>query len=591
MRILMFVIATVFTFQTLFTQEYFANHFKGVVIDAATNVAIPHVHFIYSNSKGFTSDENGIFHFVDSLKSLNVKISCIGYQTRYIALTANNEHTIYLKGVAEKLSEIELVYIDKKKELLKKVIKNIPKNYPSEKEIITGIVHERVFMDSLSQDTIYSATYNVKFNKLDYSKKHKTGNLSLFKGEAKFNKVKDSIPTIFYGVLHSVHSKDIIMNRTAPLDLKKLNDYKLTIKDTLQYENSKLIRLAFLVDDLHGNLFIDSKSFAVVKGEYWLSGQTSALERLRGFERKERYFSVYYGLYPDNKWRLKFIQFSGKYIQRIEKKVLTFFLKDGFIIRKFEPTREIIPFEKTLAYNTPGVLAENVTTDLNTFSTNDHKLKNSLKIYTFFNKLRIEYAIKIFPLQIQSYSSYFTFLDENISNPEDKRRNLLTFNYSFFYALQKTLQIELSFTKSISKKTLSANSIGISKLFNLDSFGRFNFSLGIHGGYRQVYDNPIEHSFEGDLSIRNKIFKKGTVSIYLGQKEYYFSPQGSLNCRLSNHLMLSLNAMYYSPFSSYPSVAIEDFKGLFRKSMSYRIESKDIVKNKFSYGVGLVINL
>lgn len=576
---------------SLCAQELAVNHFKGIVLDTNSKNPIPFAHFTYDNSKGFTSNDKGTFYVTDLAESIAVKVSCIGYQTQYATLNANTPKTIFLSSAVETLDEIELVYVDEKKELLKKVIANIPKNYPNKKEIITGVIHEGVFVDSLFQDTIYNAEYNVTFNKLEYSKKRKTGNLVLEKGEATIYKMKDSVPAIFYGVLHSVHSNDIVMRRSAPLRLSKLDSYKLTIKDTLFYDNLTLIKVAFQTDDFHGNLFVDADSYAVAKGEYWSKGKTSAIERLRGFERKERYYSVHYDKYSDEKWRLKFIHFMGSYTQKRKGEVQTFYLKDNFIIRGFEPVSELIPHNTTMHFNTPGVLADNVISDFSSSNTDSETFQKKLKAYRFFSKFRFELAVDAYPINVQPYSLSFNFLENPVKNPAKNRKTHLALSSNYFYDVTKTLQIELNFTSSVSKNTLSVFALGASKKINLDAFGKFKLLVGTQIGYRRIFDNPFEHAFTGNLSINGKTFKKDKVNLYLGQKEYYLSPKAGLNFSLSNRLTFSLSAQYFYPFSSRPSVLIEDAKGLFKKSVSYRIESKNIVENKFSYGMGLVLNL
>ena len=167
----------------------------------------------------------------------------------------------------------------------------------------------------------------------------------------------------------------------------------------------------------------------------------------------------------------------------------------------------------------------------------------------------------------------------------------MAFSNNYFYDVTKSLQLELNFTSSISKNTLSMYSLGISKSIAFDAFGKFKLLLGTQVGYRRIFDNPIEHSFSGNLLIRGRTFKKGKVNIYLGHKEYYFSPQMGLNFKLSDRLTLSLNTRYFFTFNSHPIVLIEDAKGLFKKSVSYRIEHKNIVENKFNYGVGFVFSL
>ena len=74
MKKLIFVLVLMF-FKTSLGQELYNHRFKGIVLDAHSKTAIPFVHFTYSNSKGFTSNEKGVFHFVDTLERIHVKMS------------------------------------------------------------------------------------------------------------------------------------------------------------------------------------------------------------------------------------------------------------------------------------------------------------------------------------------------------------------------------------------------------------------------------------------------------------------------------------------------------------------------------------
>jgi hypothetical protein len=106
---------TQFDGQSLLAQIHTSHPFNGTVLDTTTNKAIPFVHFTYSNSKGFTTNEKGVFQISDVQKNLLVKVSCIGYQTKYVTISAEKENIIYLDSAIEKLNEVELLHIDKKK--------------------------------------------------------------------------------------------------------------------------------------------------------------------------------------------------------------------------------------------------------------------------------------------------------------------------------------------------------------------------------------------------------------------------------------------------------------------------------------------
>jgi hypothetical protein len=279
----------------------------------------------------------------------------------------------------------------------------------------------------------------------------------------------------------------------------------------------------------------------------------------------------------------------GNYSQKSNGKTQSFYLKDNFIIRGFEPINELISHKNTVRFNTPGVLAEKVA--VNFSNVESEKFQKKLKIFQFLSKLRFELAIEAYPMSVQPYSFDFPFLEKSISNTVENKKTHTALSSNYFYDISKSLQVEFNFTNSITKNTLSLYSLGASKRIHLNPYGKFNILFGAHIGYRKVFDNPILYSFNGHLTIRGKTFKKDNVNVYVGQKEYFFSHQGSFTYNLSNRLTLSISANYFSPFNSHPTVFIEDAKGLFKKSISYNIESKKIVENKFSYGLGLVLSL
>ncbi len=98
------------------------KQFQGVVLDITTHQPIPFVHFSYAKRKGFVSNEKGAFQIIEPFESIKVKVSAIGYISQTIDLKPNKKEVIYLDNNIEQLNEVELVLIDQKKELLKRVI-------------------------------------------------------------------------------------------------------------------------------------------------------------------------------------------------------------------------------------------------------------------------------------------------------------------------------------------------------------------------------------------------------------------------------------------------------------------------------------
>ncbi len=593
-------IASLFLWLFLITSTIYAQNnsyqFSGMVIDAKSKEAIPFVHLSYSNTKGFTTNEQGRFSFYETTEAIKVKVSCVGYKSQVLEFTPGKNHVINLNSNTVKLNEIELVYINKEKELLKKVLENIPKNYPNENEKLTGIIYEGVFTDTAFKDTIYNANYQVAFNKQDYSKTRMEGNLSILQGEATIHKNKDSIPTIFYGVLHSVHSQDVVMSRKWPLTTKKLENLKLKIVDTLFLDNLKLLKLTFTGNNSQGSLLIDTNSYAIVKAEYFKKGKTSFLETLDGFERNDSYFTVNYEQYLDQKWRLKHLYFLGEYSKKVKDKNLKFYLKDHFVIRGYEPALKLISFNKTVGYGATGLLLEKVQPNIIYKSSANKTIMKKVGMYNVLKNINSEVAVGIFQTNINPYSVSFPFLQRPITKPVQEKEYAFTFNQNFFYNFKNNYRIKLGFSSSILDRSFSSYSLGIAKNAHLDPFGKFFVSIGVNLGYRRLFDNVGNYEIPSNLEINSKTFKKNEVTIYVGQEESFVSPEINITYKLSKRLTMNLGTQYFVTSNSMPSVLFRDASGFFRKSTFYNTEiikstSSRIITNKSTYSLGFVFGL
>lgn len=586
-----------FIFSYIAYSQSIVYKFNGKVIDASSKEPIPFVHFTYENSKGFTTDEQGNFTFNETTKKFQVKLSCVGYQSKIYEFTQSNiPHQIYLSPHTEQLNGIELVYINKEKELLKKVLENISKNYPNENEKLTGTIYEAVFTDAAFKDTIYNAKYQVAFNKQDYTKKRREGNLSLIQGVATIHKKRDSIPSIFYGVLHSVHSQDIVMSRKWPLSSKNFEKLKLKIEDTLYLDNLKLLKLSFTSQNTRGSFLIDANSYAIVKGEYFIKGKTSFMEKLKGFERKDFYYNVSYEKYLDHKWRLKHLYFLGAYAKQYKGSSLNFYLKDHFVITDYEPALKLIPFNKSVAYSTVGLFTEKIQPNIIYKSNANKTLIKKEGLYNVLKNINSEVAVGIYQIRINPYSVSFPFFQKPIIKPDQEEKYNFIFNQNFFYGSRNNYKIKLGLSSSMLDRSFSSYSLGIGKSAHLDPFGKFVVSMGVNLGYRRVFDNVGNYEIPSNLEINGDTFKTNEVSIYVGQKEAFVSPEINFTYKLSKRLNMSLGTQYFVALNSTPSVLIRDSSGFFRKSTFYNPEiinstSSRIITNKTTYRLGLVFGL
>lgn len=111
------------------------------VIDALSKKPVVYATVILKQAnRGVISDDNGNFRIPDIYKSRldTLRVSCIGFQTRFIPLiTQNNDsiNSIELIPKTESLDEVTLVHENKKKRMtpgrvVKEAIRRIPENYP-----------------------------------------------------------------------------------------------------------------------------------------------------------------------------------------------------------------------------------------------------------------------------------------------------------------------------------------------------------------------------------------------------------------------------------------------------------------------------
>ena len=84
----------------------------------------------------------------------------------------------------------------------------------------------------------------MKVDKFSYSSKRSWGNVEII--DSSINIIDlDSVRVKFYAGVHTVHSYDFVMKKSGPLSLSNLHTYLLKIRDTVFYENNKLIRLDY----------------------------------------------------------------------------------------------------------------------------------------------------------------------------------------------------------------------------------------------------------------------------------------------------------------------------------------------------------
>lgn len=118
-------------------------------MDQENHQPIPFAHF-QSPQGGFISNQEGRFALTvnDSIGSLQVFISAIGYASKQVTLSSAIINKVRLQPVDVRLDEVVLAYEDPAIGLIKKVIENLPKNYPNTFEQLHGEINENTYWDA-----------------------------------------------------------------------------------------------------------------------------------------------------------------------------------------------------------------------------------------------------------------------------------------------------------------------------------------------------------------------------------------------------------------------------------------------------------
>lgn len=152
------------------TESYAQSSISGTVYEKFDTIPLSFVNIYIKNRPiGTITNDAGqyIFHFPDSLKNDSLYISCIGYKTlrrKLSEISTDKPFTIYLDTCSYNIKQVfvmpegESAYT-----IVKKAIKNIPKNYPRKAYFL-----EAFYREICMRDTKYTRLIEASLNIQDY---------------------------------------------------------------------------------------------------------------------------------------------------------------------------------------------------------------------------------------------------------------------------------------------------------------------------------------------------------------------------------------------------------------------------------------
>ncbi len=339
-------IPTLVFFQILFACTVFSQTeyltLTGKVLDKKSKQAVPFAHIgIPEKGIGTTTGFDGSFHFKlpKAFENSSLTVSYMGFET-YSQPTKNfkNGSVIYLEQSNNQLAEV--VVMEKKAivDIIRRAVKNIPKNYPTEPTNTLAFYRESLTDDSLRYR--YLAEGVLKVYKTSY-KNDNEGQVGLVQGR-KIN-LQDPLDTTFNSGLNSGHMAshrfDFVKNREDFIDEAFFPYYKYWIENITTYNGRTVYIIGFdkeetpdasgkkgkkkkrsLADRLtgkkegdssgsasarmKGRIFIEKDSYAFIRAEFEITKEGL---------RKGMDYPLYVGSWKANKYTVNYRKYDGKW--------------------------------------------------------------------------------------------------------------------------------------------------------------------------------------------------------------------------------------------------------------------------------------
>ena len=220
----------------------------GLILDKDTKEPVPFAHIgLPKQGLGTTSGNNGFFELKVPKRYLKetMTVSFMGYKTYKIKLeNVKSPFDLYLEKATLELGEIIVADEAAIENIIRKAVKNIPKNNTTYPTTNLGFYREAKTDDSLRFS--YLAEGVLSIYKHSY-KKQKEGNVSLIQGR-RIN-LKNPLDTVIRGGLTSghmaAHRFDFVQNREDFINEAYFPAYKYWIESITSYNDRPVYIIGF----------------------------------------------------------------------------------------------------------------------------------------------------------------------------------------------------------------------------------------------------------------------------------------------------------------------------------------------------------
>ena len=310
----------------------------GKIIDKTTKKPVAYAHVgIPEKGIGTTSGHNGGFQFKVPQRYSNstMIVSFIGYKTfRKPINQINSPATIYIEQSPTDLTEVVVMEQNAVEGIIRKAVRNIPKNFSTHATTVLGFYRESRTDDSLR--FIYLAEGVLNIYKTTY-RSHKEGQVSLVQGR-KIN-LRNPLDTVVRSGFSSGHMAghrfDFVKNLEDFIDEDYFPVYKYWVESITYYNDRPVYIIGFDKDKdapepevkrkkngllkallnrnsnsgkiearMRGRIFIDKESFAFIRAEF---------EILPEGLKKWNDYPLYAGTWKANSYVVNYRQLGDKW--------------------------------------------------------------------------------------------------------------------------------------------------------------------------------------------------------------------------------------------------------------------------------------
>ncbi len=276
MQKIIFFVAYLLIYLQVFAQTTVV---RGKVMAADTQVPLPFVSIgVQDFTIGTVTNVEGLFELVLPKKNACLFFSYIGYQTETLCITKNDTTSYYIVSLKSQAKELDAFVVTKKKipkaeKILRRVIDNLPNNYP-QKAYNTALFYREWLKDTTSYVRLVEAALET-YDSQGFKGNTPITNIITVVKQLRYSKdysqLKDNnfiVDTDFSTKNNWLRTGAIIFN---PKNWEKIQFEHLgytTQNDSLVHKINFQSKIVGQYENLQGTLYVNDADFAVLKIEF-----------------------------------------------------------------------------------------------------------------------------------------------------------------------------------------------------------------------------------------------------------------------------------------------------------------------------------